>query len=165
MSGTARFDFPLLSAGQAQKEMTVNESFQALDLLVAAAVEQEALADPPASPTIGSCYIVGSSPTGDWAGKTQSVAGYTSGGWRFVAPLEGLSAYVKSIGQFVTYRAGVWETGVLRGSSVVIGGDQVVGSRAPAIPAPTGGSTTDAEARTAIEAILGALRQHGLIAT
>lgn len=165
MSGTARFDLPFLSAGQAQKETTHNEALQSLDLLVAPAVEEEALADPPASPAIGNCYIVGSTPTGDWAGKPQSVAGYTSGGWRFITPLEGLSVYVKSTGQFAAYRSGAWEIGVFRGSSVVIGGKQVVGSRATAIASPSGGSTTDAEARTAIDAILGALRQHGLIET
>jgi hypothetical protein len=165
MSGTARFAFQFLSAGQAQKEVTVNESLQALDLLVAAAVEQEPIADPPASPAAGACYLVDSSPTGAWAGKPQSVAGYTSGGWRFIEPVEGLSVFVKSAAQFAFYRAGAWEMGVMRGTSVLIGGKQVVGSRAAAIASPAGGSTIDVEARSTLDEILGALRQHGLIET
>jgi hypothetical protein len=39
----------------------------------------------------------------------------------------------------------------------------VVGASAAAIASPSSGSVVDAEARGAIDAILGALRQHGLI--
>jgi len=45
----------------------------------------------------------------------------------------------------------------------VIGGEQVIGSRAAAIADPAAGATVDNEARTAIDAILDALREHGLI--
>ena len=134
-----------------------------MDLLVATAVEQEGLSDPPASPALGSCYIVGPSPTGDWAEKPQTVAGYTSGGWRFIEPVEGLSVYVKSTGEYAIYHSGAWEAGVLRAERLLVDGRQVVGGRAAAIAGPTGGSVTDAEARSTIEAILGALRLHGLI--
>jgi hypothetical protein len=48
---------------------------------------------------------------------------------------------------------------------VIIDGDQVIGSRVSAIAGPSGGATVDAEARTAIDQILGALRGHGLIDT
>jgi hypothetical protein len=51
----------------------------------------------------------------------------------------------------------------VRASSLLIDGQQVVGARAAAIAAPSGGSTVDAEARVAVEAILAAMRQHGLI--
>jgi hypothetical protein len=128
-------------------------------------VEQAALDDPPASPALGSCYIVGDSPTGTWAGKSQNLAGFTSGGWRFVPPLEGLSVYMKAEAQPASYRGGAWEIGVLRGSSLVIGGVQLVGSRAAAIASPSGGTTADTEARAALDQILSALRQHGLIET
>jgi hypothetical protein len=40
---------------------------------------------------------------------------------------------------------------------------QVVGSRLAAIPGPSSGATVDAEGRAAINQILAALRQHGLI--
>src|SRR5689334_12586152 len=61
------------------------------------------------------------------------------------------------------FRAGAWELGRVRGDAVMIGGEQVVGSRAAAIDSPAGGATVDSEARLAINAILGALREHGLI--
>jgi hypothetical protein len=79
--------------------------------------------------------------------------------------IDGMAAYEKSSGSWAVYRAGAWELGNVRGSKLVIGGLQVVGSRATAIADPTGGSTADSQARAAIGQILAALRQHGLIET
>ena len=134
-----------------------------LDVVVAAAVEGLPLATPPVSPAVGSCYIVATGPTGAWAGQANKLAAFTGGGWRFVAPVDGLNAVVRSSGSTAAYRSGAWEVGKLRGSEVTIDGVKVVGGQQAAIPAPTGGSTADAEARTAIAAILSALRSHGLI--
>ncbi len=83
----------------------------------------------------------------------------------FARSFDGMTAYLKSDGTFATYRAGVWELGALRASSVIINGSQVVGSRAAGIAAPSGGATVDSQARTAIGQLLGVLRQHGLIET
>ena len=51
----------------------------------------------------------------------------------------------------------------LRGSALFLDGIQVVGARRPAIASPNGGTTTDSEARAAIDQLLNALRAHGLI--
>ena len=53
--------------------------------------------------------------------------------------------------------------GTLSGSQLMVDGVKVVGSRDAAIAAPTGGTTVDAQARSAIGLILGTMRQHGLI--
>ena len=113
---------------------------------------------------IGSCYIVGSLPTGDWAGKAQFVAAFTGGGWRLLSPVEGMTFSVKTSGYAANYRAGAWEIGVLRGSNLMVDGQQVVGTQEASIADPAGGATVDAEARTTIGEILAALRAHGLIA-
>lgn len=165
MSITPRFALPFIEPGQAQKELFHNEALLILDVLSGAAVEELPRTAPPASPVAGSCYIVAASPTGDWAGQAGKVAAYTSGGWRFIAPVEGLRFHVRSSAVDACYRAGAWEVGQLRGDRLVIGGQQVVSSRGAAIAAPAGGLTADAEARTAISQILAALRLHGLIAT
>ncbi|HEY7006055.1 MAG TPA: DUF2793 domain-containing protein, partial [Sphingomicrobium sp.] len=149
--------------GQAQKEFTHNESLQTLDALVGGGVEEPPRATPPASPVVGASYIVAEGASDTWAGKAQSVATWTSGGWRFIAPVEGVSLYERSSGTIAAFRNGAWEFGIVRGASLLIGGLQVVGPRAAAIGSPTGGSVVDAEGRAAIEAILGTLRQHGLI--
>jgi Protein of unknown function (DUF2793) len=163
MSGSARLNLPFLSAGQAQKEFFHNEALQMLDLLVAAAVEEGPRSNPPASPVVGACYIVGASPSGGWVGKDGCIAGFTSGGWRFIPATEGMIAFVKSAEVWAGYRSGAWELGIVRGASLVLDGNQVVGSQLAAIAGPSGGTVVDTESRTAINQILAALRQHGLI--
>lgn len=76
-----------------------------------------------------------------------------------------MTVHVRASGQPATYREGAWEFGILRGASLMLGGQQVVGSRGAAIVSPSGGATIDAEARTTLSLMLAALRQHGLIAT
>ena len=163
MSGTPRLSMPFLSVGQAQKELFHNEALQVLDTVVAAAAVEPPRNDPPASPAEGSCYIVATTPTGAWSGKGQCLAAYTGGGWRFVAPLEGMAVHVISAGVWATFRAGAWEIGAVRGSSLILDGLKVVGARLGAIPSPSGGTTVDSEARAAIVQMLSALRGHGLI--
>lgn len=164
MTSTPRLGLPYLSEGQAQKEAAHNEALQALDTLVGLAVEEPPRADPPASATAGTTYLVSDAPTGAWAGKAGYVAAFTSGGWRFYAPQEGMAAYVRSGSTAAVFRAGNWELGQVRGSALLMDGQQVVGPQAAPIPAPSGGTTVDASARAVIGQILAALREHGLIA-
>ena len=119
---------------------------------------------PPASPALGACYIVAAGATGAWSGKQDNLACFTAGGWRLIPPIPGMTAYVRSTSVWAVYRSSAWELGVLRGSALNIGGQQVVGVRGAAIASPTGGSVVDSEGRSAISAILAALRLHGLIA-
>ncbi len=163
MGNTPRLLLPLLAPGQAQKDLFHNEALQLIDIIIAAAVEEPPLNDPPPAPAVGSCYLVGGSPTGDWSGRANQIGCLTQGGWRFAAPREGMIAFVRSDGVTATIRAGAWETGTISGLRVEIGAQQVVGPRGVAIAAPFAGSVADLEARTAIGEILGALRQHGLI--
>lgn len=140
-----------------------NEAVQMLDILAAAAVEEPPRTAPPATPQVGATYIVAAGATGAWVGQDLNLAGFTDGGWRFVTPREGTMAYVVSGSVWSIFREGAWEMGSLRGDNVLIGGEQVVGARAAAIGVPTGGSTVDTEARSAVGQILSALRTHGLI--
>ena len=165
MSVSPRLGTPQLSAGQAAKETTVNESLAILDAVVAACVEEPPRVSPPASPAPGNCYIVAAGATGAWSGQAGKLAAYTEGGWRYIAPFSGLSAFVKSTATTAAYVSGAWELGSARADRLLVGGQQVVGARGAPIPAPTGGSTIDAEARATIGNILAALRNHGLIAT
>jgi hypothetical protein len=163
MAGTPRLALPFLSVGQAQKEFTHNESLQVLDMLVAGAIEEPPSATPPAAPSVGECFVVGAGATDAWAGMSGSVAAWTSGGWRFVSPVDGMVLYERTSGTFAACRNGAWELGMVRGDALVIGGNQVVGPRAAPIDSPADGAVIDVEARAAIAAILDALRQHGLI--
>lgn len=163
MESTQRLRLPLLSPGQAQKELYHNEALQLIDVVLAGAVEEAARTAPPATPAAGQCFLVGPLPTGEWAGYANHLAAFTSGGWRFVAPVEGMAVHVKAEQAMASFTAGQWEIGVLRGNALNVGGEQVVGARSGPIAEPAGGSQVDSEARLAIGAILAAMRAHGLI--
>jgi Protein of unknown function (DUF2793) len=161
---TDRLALPLLVAGQAQKEVWHNEALIQLDLLVQGVVVAVAPSSIPTSPGIGQCWIVGPGPSGVWAGKANHIAGWTSGGWRFAAPLEGMAVWSLADGVSVRRSASAWIKGELTATSVKIAGNQVVGGRQAAIAAPTGGTVIDSEARLALSTLLAAVRAHGLIA-
>ena len=160
---TPRLALPMLQPGQAQKETTHNEALALLDLVVPATVLAVGLNAPPASPAAGDAWIVGTVPTGGWTGHARAMAGWTSSGWRFVAPRDGMAVWSVADEQVLRFGGGVWTLGVLAGSRVTIGGVDVVGARRGAIVDPSGGLVIDLEARAAIAAVLSTLRGHGLI--
>lgn len=163
MSATARFALPLLHPGQAQKEFFHNEALVLADALIQPCVEAIGLNVPPTAPAAGQCWIVGESPVAEWAGAARALALWTAGGWRFIPPREGMTAWVAADGLGARYVAGAWRNGRLTATRLEIDGEQVVGPREPAIGDPDGGMVVDAEARVAIDAILATLRAHGLI--
>lgn len=161
---TARLGLPLLSAGQAQKELTHNEALALLDLFAQAVVVAVGIDTPPDAPGPGQCWIIGATPTDAWAGHAHHLAGWTDGGWRFCPPIAGLRAWNLADATEARYETAGWTFGILRGSQLKIAGTQVVGERQPAIVGPAGGTVIDTEARSAVVAILAALHAHGLIA-
>jgi hypothetical protein len=162
---TARLALPLLQPGQAQKELYHNEALALIDLAIGAQVEAMGVNTPPPAPVEGQCWVVGGSPTGDWSGAAGAIAGWTEGGWRFVAPRAGLTVWSAADRLFAHHDGDGWRLGQVRAAQVMVGGAQVVGGRCPAIADPTGGAPVDSEARTAVRAVLAALRSHGLIAS
>ena len=163
MEHSARFKIPLLVPGQIQKEFFHNEALERIGMLLCPVVEGIPQAVPPASPAIGSCYLVAAGGTGEWSGQDGAIACFTAGGWRFVEPIEGLSVTVRLSGEPLQWHAGTWEPGIGRFQEVRIAGETVLRGRQPAIPNPAGGTVVDSESRAALVAVLNALRTHGLI--
>lgn len=161
---TARHKLPLIVPGQAQKEMFHNESLSAIDALLHAAVESVGSNTPPAAPEEGRSWIIGAASEGAWAGQARAVASWTAGGWRFQAPVEGLSVRVRPDGLRAEWDGSAWRVGDVAAARLVVDGKQVVGARGPAIPEPSGGTTVDEQARSGLAAVLAALRAHGLVA-
>jgi hypothetical protein len=140
---TARLALPLLFAGQAQKEFTVNESFLRIDIALQCAVENE-VSSPPSAPVIGQVWLIGTSPSGIFNGRVGEIAGWTADGWRFIVPAPGFVVYDRTAQCFRVF-SGTW--------------------RKPIAPAAaSGGSTIDVEARTAIANILEKLVLAGVLA-
>lgn len=147
MTDSARLALPWLDAGQAQKEWTHNEALALLDIAVQASVERVGIDVPPANPAVGACWILGAAPTGAWAGRAAAITGWTEGGWRFVVPRPGFSAWSVADATVVRYGATGWRL-----------------DRVAPIAAPSGGAVMDAECRSAVSAILAALRAAGWLA-
>jgi hypothetical protein len=161
---TPRLALPFLSPGQAQKELFHNEALSRIDALLQPAVEAVAVNDPPSAPVPGQCWIVGAAPTGAWAGQPGALASWTEGGWRFVTGRAGMILWSNSDSLFVWFDGVAWRTGDVVARRVVVGGHQVVSVQQSPIANPAGGTVSDAESRSAIVAILTALRNHGLVA-
>lgn len=149
--------------GQSQKEFFHNEAIERISSLICPVVEDMPQEAPPADPAIGACYLVGPNALGAWFGNDGSIACFTAGGWRFIAAVEGLSVTSRASGEQIQWRSGAWELGIGRFREVRIDGQIVLRERQPAIPNPAGGAVVDSESRAALEAILDALRTHGMI--
>lgn len=126
---TTRHALPLIVTGQAQKEITHNEALTLLDMLVNARVEAMGVDVPPTGAQPGQCWIVGPAPVGEWVGQAQSIAGWTSSGWRFVAPTTGMHVLHAPSGEDATWANGEWQRGLVNATRVLIAGEQVLSSR------------------------------------
>ncbi|MFC7541025.1 DUF2793 domain-containing protein [Siccirubricoccus deserti] len=95
MSGTTtpRLALPYIAVGQAQKELAHSQGLNRLDALLQATVQQVGLNTPPASPAEGQMWLVGTSPTGAWAGQANRLAQRIGGAWAFYAPFLGLQVF------------------------------------------------------------------------
>jgi hypothetical protein len=99
---------PYIMPSQAQKHVTHNEAIAALDLLVQAVVADEAAA-PPDTPAAGDRLIVAADATGAFAGQANAIAVFRDGGWVFVAPQIGWTAYDRTRERVVVFTGGGWE--------------------------------------------------------
>ena len=97
-------------------------------------------------------------------GKPDSVACYTTNGWRFIAPFDGLELFDRSSGRNWRFSLGTWSFGVVKASEIHVNGVKILGDQRPSISDAHGGTTVDAEARDILAQILSALRSHGIIA-
>ena len=141
-STTARYQLPLLFAGQAQKEVSVNSAHALADMLLHPAIEGESGA-PPSGAADGDCWLVGASATDQFAGQEGLLASRQAGVWTFIRPRDGMRVFDRSNGNFRLF-AGGWR-------------------RETALAEPAGGMTIDAEARASIVAILHLLQRTGFL--
>ncbi|NBC37700.1 DUF2793 domain-containing protein [Novosphingobium sp. FSY-8] len=143
-SASPRFGLPLLFSGQSQKEVFVNEALALADALMHCAIEGSASA-PPATAIDGTCWLVSTGATGDWAGMDGKLACRQADNWLFVTPRDGMLLLNRATGQNMRF-AGSWKS-------------------ASSIAAPAGGSTVDSEARAAINSLINALQTAGILSS
>jgi hypothetical protein len=139
-----RFGLPLLSVGQAQKEVTHNEALMLIDALVHCRCEAGPQIAPPAAPSPGQSWIVDVGATDEWIGQDKAIALWSDGGWRFIAPRVAMRCVRLSDGKVLRFDGDSWVA-------------------PPILALPAGGTTVDSTARDAIAALIGALSDHGLL--
>jgi Protein of unknown function (DUF2793) len=138
---SGRWKLPLLAVGQMQKEVTHNEALTLIDALIAPVVEARGVDTPPSAPVVGQCWLVGPAPSGVWTGAAQHLACWTSGGWRLIAPRDGMTVRLAG-GAMLQFDGALWATPV-------------------SVAVPTGGTVVDSEARTAVTALIAQLQLQG----
>ena len=108
MSQSPNLALPYILASQAQKHVTHNEAIRSLDCLVQLSVLSRVLSAPPGSPVDGDRYLVGPSPSGDWALAGGKVAAYQDGAWAFFAPRAGWIAWISDEGILAAFDGASW---------------------------------------------------------
>ncbi len=110
MDQSPRLSLSYVAPAQAQKHVTVNESFRRLDVLVQMTVKSRTVAAEPASPAEGDGYILPASPSGAaWDNfAADNLAFYQDGAWISVTRVQGMRAYVVDEGDLVAYDGAAW---------------------------------------------------------
>lgn len=159
-----RFALPFIHPGQAQKELFHNEALALVDAALHPVVEALDIASPPPEPLPGEAWVIAADPQGDWSGRENQIAICTSGGWRYIAPVAGMSAWLRPADGWVGFDGTSWGARPLPTFGIAVNGKQVVGPQFASIANPNAGPLQDTESRAAIGLILDAMRHHGLIA-
>ncbi|MEP3475850.1 MAG: DUF2793 domain-containing protein [Hyphomicrobiales bacterium] len=105
---SANLKLPFIHSAQAQKHVTHNDAITNLDVLTQLTVEDKDLSTPPSSPTEGTCYIIASSATAEWAGKENQMAAWQDGTWRFYEPAEGWVAWIRDEDTQAVFDGSLW---------------------------------------------------------
>jgi len=110
---------------QAQKHVTINETFRRLDALVQLSVLSRTAVNEPANPAEGDAYILPAGKTGaSWSSfADQSVAAFRDGVWSEIAAVGGFIAYVADEDSFYRFAGGNWGafSGASSGNSTLLG--------------------------------------------
>lgn len=102
---TPNIKLPIAPGGATDLSVAFNAAMQIIDALTPLVVQDKDLNAPPgtASGDVGRRWIVGSSPTGAWAGHAGEIALCTAANvWQFIVPPPFITAYVVDEG--IDYR-------------------------------------------------------------
>ena len=109
MTETPNLGLPVIVAQQAMKHITHYEALARLDALVQAAVLQININAPPASLQAGDRYLIGATPTGDFAGQAGKLASYDGASWRYISPKAGWFIFNRADSSFSVFDGTSWK--------------------------------------------------------
>lgn len=141
-AATARFSLPYLFTAQSQKEAFVNEAHLLSDALLHPVI-LGSRTEPVEGAEDGDCWLVAQGASGTFEGHEDDIAIHEGGQWIFVSPVPAMSIFDASSGKRCYYN-GSWRS-------------------AENLSPPEGGNVIDAEARSAIAALIDILETGGLL--
>lgn len=110
MTDTLRWNLLLLTASQAQKEVSHNEALLAIDRVLHLAVHNRSLPQPPADARPGDSLIVASMPDEAWADNAGMLASFDGDGWTLAVPREGCLVWIRNEAALAVFHDGGWRT-------------------------------------------------------
>jgi hypothetical protein len=105
---TTLLNLPYIMPSQAQKHVTHNEALRALDAILHIRVEDRGLNEPPATPSEGERHLLGSAPTGSFAGQAGKIAAFQDGAWFFHSPRPGWLVWDAADGALIVFDGIEW---------------------------------------------------------
>ena len=84
MTTSAILGIPYISSQQAQPDVTHNQGITLLQIMLSGGAITIGDNTPPASPVEGDVYVAGPAPTGVWAGRANTIAGFFLSQWLFL---------------------------------------------------------------------------------
>ncbi|MEO1241768.1 MAG: DUF2793 domain-containing protein [Pseudomonadota bacterium] len=110
MEQSPRLSLSYVMPAQAQKHVTVNESFRRLDALTQLAVLSRTVAAEPGAPAEGDSYILPASPTGtDWGNfSANNIAAFQDGAWIEIASVTGWRAWIGDENALAAFNGAGW---------------------------------------------------------
>jgi len=107
---SANLNLPFIAPAQAQKHITHNEALLKLDTLIHISVVSRSETAPPDSPAPDARYIIGSDPTGAWAGKAGYLTAYQDQAWAFFEPQMGWTVWDEDSQSIWVYHDTAWQS-------------------------------------------------------
>lgn len=102
-----KLGYPELEPGGSQKHLTFNEVLRAVDLMMQRRVDSIYAFQDPIDPgdidTFGDTHVIGSDPSGEWAGKFEYIARFDAGRWWYVPPRVGMILWSPADQSLVVY--------------------------------------------------------------
>ena len=110
MEQSPRLSLSYVMPAQAQKHVTVNETFRRLDALTQMSALSRSETAEPSSPAEGEAYILPSGASGDaWDSYDEhDIAIYQDGAWARIAPIEGFRCWVSDDDEYVVFDGAAW---------------------------------------------------------
>ncbi|MBG1232230.1 DUF2793 domain-containing protein [Aestuariivirga litoralis] len=108
MSNSPNLNLPLIEANQAQKHLPHNDAVALIDGLLQLRLVSRGLNAPPGSFAEGDRFLIGTTPTGDWAGKAGLIALRDAGLWVFLTPRAGFLAWIVAESTFIVFDGTAW---------------------------------------------------------